>query len=323
MDNDFCNLLRKNTLGVDIESGEMFLKYKEKYAESPYFFTPEDIFRYNEQKYLIYNAQNFKFDPNLSSSSLSNLKLNNKYNNIDIIHEKATKNEYFTYKEFEDDLFKVFNTVLKTRCQSQTSINYLNSQVVQYLKNIKAKKYPSTFLSFKLQDLNNIFAQETAYKMNCTVWPVIPKSFRHYETIDSYEPVIGSLNVELDLKAYKFPKKCPENCACFNFETLGEFSLEFSTWVSTCPNRAEKIECDEKSHAGICKNMGIGLKQRKILGEDVEERLSWGIDIYTRKNIYWVLPDNKEEIDKKFDFIQNKLMKAINLQVKSYEIFII
>lgn len=313
MSNDFCNLLRKSTLGVDIESCELFQKFKEKYAESPYYFAPEDIFRYNEQKFLIYNAQNFKFDQNLAHSSV---KLNSKYNNIDSIHEKATKNVYFTYKEFEDDLFKMFNTVLKTRCQSQTTINYLNYQVVQYLKNIKIRKLPSTYLSLKLQDLSNIFSQETTYKMNCTTWPVIPKSFRHYETIESYEPVTDSLNVKSDLKAYKIPKKCPENCACFNFETLGEFSLEFSTWVSACPNRAEKIECDENSHPGICKNMGIGLKQRKILGEDVEERLSWGIDIYTRKNIYWVLPDNKEEIDNKFDFIQNKLMKAINLQVK-------
>ena len=130
MSNDGCNLLRRSTLGIDLESSEIFQKYKEKFSESPYFFDPEDIFRYNDQKYLIYNSQNFKFD---FSTNLPKIKTSSKYNNIDYIHEKAANNEYFTYNDFEDDLFKMFNTVLKTRCPSKVSLNYVNYQIVQYM----------------------------------------------------------------------------------------------------------------------------------------------------------------------------------------------
>lgn len=312
MSNDSCNLLRRSTLGIDVESSELFTKSTEKINHSQHYFDAEEIFHY------IYNQKTLVFDfsenKQHSNSNFSKLKIKERYNNIDYIHEKAASNEYFTYSKFEKDLFKMFNTVIKTRCLSKSACNYVNYQITQYLKLVKSKKLPSTYLVLKLQDLNNIFTQEAHYKIETSVWPIIPKSFRHYKTIESYEPVNPNQDVKADLKAYNFPTKCPDNCCCFSFETLGDFSYEQSTWISNCPNRKEKMECDENSHNGICKNMGIGRKQRKILGEDVEERLSWGIDIYTRKNIFWVLPDSRDEIDKKFDFIQNKLMKAINLQ---------
>jgi hypothetical protein len=37
----------------------------------------------------------------------------------------------------------------------------------------------------------------------------------------------------------------------------------------------------------------------------------WGIDIYTKKNIFLVLPENLPE-DDKMNWIESKLMKAIN-----------
>jgi hypothetical protein len=45
----------------------------------------------------------------------------------------------------------------------------------------------------------------------------------------------------------------------------------------------DKTECAEVSHEGECKNMIR--KTRKTVGKDVEETMSWGIDIYTWKNI--------------------------------------
>jgi hypothetical protein len=59
-------------------------------------------------------------------------------------------------------------------------------------------------------------------------------------------------------------------------------------------------------------------KTRKAVGKDVEETMSWGIDIYTRKNIIFVLPETVSE-DEKFHFIQHKLLKSVNLQVKKYK----
>ena len=311
---DRLDLLRKTSINTDFEKSESFLNYEDKYSDIHHNFKPEIFLKYNDfsQKYLIFSAPTFTFD---YSSTPEPIKVNPKYNNIDIIHDKATQNIYFSYKDFENDLFKMFNTVIHTRCASQASRNYITSLIEYYLKCLKSKKLPSTFFSVKMQDINNIVSQETSFKLNCSKWPVIPKSFRHYVTIDGYNGVDPNQKVKEDLKSYKKPVKCPEGCVCWGYETLGDFSYELSTWMSSCPNRREKIECDETSHAGVCKNMAIGMMKRKILGEDVEERLSWGIDIYTRKNIFFVLPENKEEIDAKFDFIQNKLMKAINLQV--------
>ena len=294
---DRLALLRKDSLAIDFENSEPYLKSQEKYSEIHYNFNPEFFLNYSDlsQKYLTFQTQEYRFE---YGSNPDPIKITTKYNNIDVIHDKATKNIYFSFKEFEKDLIKMFYTVMTNRCISKASSNYITSLIEYYLKCLKVKKYPTTFLSVKLQDINNIVSQETGFKLPCSNWPVIPKSFRHYVTIDEYTPVDPKQNVTNDLKSYKKPVKCPEGCACWNYETLGEFSYELCTWVSTCPNRAQQIECDSTSHPGCCKNMAIGSKQRKILGSDVEERLSWGIDIYTRKNIFLVLPENKDEVEK-------------------------
>lgn len=317
---DKFSLLRRSSIGQDFETSENFIKCQDKYSDIHYNFSPETFLCYNDlsQKYLIYNASpTFKFDFSLPPPPESKSFQNSKYNNIDIIHEKASKNLYFSFKKFEKDLFKMFSVILQTRCFSKSSRNYITSLLDYYLKCLKSKKLPSNFFTVKLQDIANIASQETNFKLQCSNWPVIPKSFRHYDNIESYMPIDDKQDVKTELTAYKKPTKCPEGCACWRYETLGEFSYEQSTWISSCPNRAQMIECDESSHKGFCKNMGIGLKQRKKLGDDVEETLSWGIDIYTRKNIFMVLSEDKEAIDAKFNFIQNKLMKAINLQVNN------
>ena len=92
------------------------------------------------------------------------------------------------------------------------------------------------------------------------------------------------------------------------------FSYESSTWVSRCKNRVNKIECDEKSHNGKeCKNMAIRKGQEKKLDIDVKETLCWGLDVYSRNIIAYVLDFNSNE--KNQDFVEKGLIKAINYQV--------
>lgn len=308
-------ILREKPTNTNFESSEPFLKFQEKLERQEIHcnFKPESFLSYNDpsQKYLIFNSSIYEFE---LFNKPSPPKISKRFTDIDFIHQRATKNMYFYFRDFEKDLFKVFSTLLQTRCSSPASKSYLATIIEQYLKIVKSKKIPSNFLTTKAHDLETIVYQECEYKLPCSNWPVIPKSFRHYQYIESYVPIDPKQDVLKDLKAYKPTIKCPENCGCWSFETLGDFSYELSTWVSTCPNRAQKIECDENSHEGVCKNMAIRLKNRKLLGKDVEERLSWGIDIYTRKNIFMVLPECKEEIETKYDFIQNKLIRAINFQ---------
>jgi hypothetical protein len=49
------------------------------------------------------------------------------------------------------------------------------------------------------------------------------------------------------------------------------------------------------------------------LKDDVEETLCWGLDLYTRKNVFYILPEDCTD-EERNDFISNSLMKAINLQ---------
>jgi len=75
------------------------------------------------------------------------------------------------------------------------------------------------------------------------------------------------------------------------------------------------MECKNiEGHYNNCKNCQISKKERKKLDIDVKETISWGIDIYTRKNIFFVLPKKLSQ-QEKLSFIQLALMKAINLQV--------
>ncbi len=51
-----------------------------------------------------------------------------------------------------------------------------------------------------------------------------------------------------------------------------------------------------------------------MLNTDVEETICWGIDLYTRSNIYFSLPNTKQEPSEadKQHFISMSLLKAAN-----------
>lgn len=71
---------------------------------------------------------------------------------------------------------------------------------------------------------------------------------------------------------------------------MGYFSYAQIAWESMCPNRRNRVECLE--HEGTnyrCHNQAIQHKEYMKIGidcADVEETMCWGIDSYTRKNIY-------------------------------------
>jgi hypothetical protein len=54
----------------------------------------------------------------------------------------------------------------------------------------------------------------------------------------------------------------------------------------------------------------MSLKQSLKLGEDVEERIAWGIDLCTALNLLSVLPTDIPT-QSKSDFIEQKLLFAI------------
>lgn len=161
-------------------------------------------------------------------------------------------------------------------------------------------------------------------KMECEKWPFIPQSFRYYQLVSEYLPIQNTyenkIYFEEQLTAFYEPVDCGSECCCWDIMKLGSFKYENMTWESDCPNRKLRIECNHKGK--FCSNMGISSKKAKKLGEEVEETLCWGIDVYTRENIFYMLPLSDSELDK-LNFVQHKLIKAMNFQVYYYKYYII
>lgn len=74
---------------------------------------------------------------------------------------------------------------------------------------------------------------------------------------------------------------------------------------SECNCFKNRVECGETCGCSPenCSNRQMSLKQSLKLGEDVEERTAWGIDVCTAFNIHDVLPINIPHL-KKSEFIE-------------------
>lgn len=71
------------------------------------------------------------------------------------------------------------------------------------------------------------------------------------------------------------------------------FSFETMCFQSCCPCLARNTECDDacgcrppsEQLPGGCLNRAVGSRNALVLGRDVAEVDTWGMDCYTRKNI--------------------------------------
>ena len=59
--------------------------------------------------------------------------------------------------------------------------------------------------------------------------------------------------------------------------------------------------------------MSLYKKDYKIIDIDVEERYSWGIDLFTYRNLLYIFPENFDSDSQYYkDFIEKTLILAIN-----------
>lgn len=81
---------------------------------------------------------------------------------------------------------------------------------------------------------------------------------------------------------------------------------------SKCACWREKLECGTLCSCDpeICNNRQMSLNQQLVLGEDVEERTAWGIDLSTAINLLAIMPRDMPMMQQS-EFIENKLMFAI------------
>ncbi|EGR30374.1 SET domain protein, partial [Ichthyophthirius multifiliis] len=230
--------------------------------------------------------------------------------NIEQIRERAINNIYFQFDQLEKDFHKLFLHTILNRCRTIQSINYMLSLINDFYILVQRKQIKTKLTLVKNQDLERLFKTELDKKYQVQSWPFIPQFHRKYQGIYNYfpEPEKDNEQIQNILLSEKKNTICSDNCACMSLETLGDFSLENATWNSECPNRKERMECLHHE----CKNAQGRLKLQKIIDQDVQETLCWGIDLYTKKNLHYILHENECDI-KKHNFIQRSLLKAANL----------
>ena len=118
-----------------------------------------------------------------------------------------------------------------------------------------------------------------------------------------------------DIMITKINPECDGTC-CKEINQLGPFNLDNSRWNCSCKDRSKNIECDpNKCKCSIekCKNLSLYKREYKQINIDVEERYSWGIDLYTYRNLLYIFPENFD-IDNQYykDFIEKTLILVIN-----------
>ncbi|MCQ2818069.1 MAG: SET domain-containing protein-lysine N-methyltransferase, partial [archaeon] len=142
---------------------------------------------------------------------------------------------------------------------------------------------------------------------------------KEYITLEEYEHI--NIDDTKDKIETSFTMDCSTTCCCCNdIKKLGPLDLSTTQWNSECPARKHRIECTEncKCDLNTCKNCPIRKKEYKELGKDVEERYSWGIDLFTYRNILTLCPNNFE--DENFDgnntslkdFVEKSLVIALS-----------
>ena len=82
-----------------------------------------------------------------------------------------------------------------------------------------------------------------------------------------------------------------------------------------CECAKEKVECDDSCGCDPekCYNRQMSLKQSLRFGIDVEEKVSWGMDICTQVNFLTIMPRNIP-FNIQSVFVEKKLIYAIQQQ---------
>ena len=104
---------------------------------------------------------------------------------------------------------------------------------------------------------------------------------------------------------------CTGEC-CLKIEDLGPFKIGLDVWETKCACRGVRVECSDQCGCDPkqCQNRQMSLKQGLVLGEDIIEKISWGIDMCTAVNLLNLLPNNLSG-PAKSDFIEKKVVFAI------------
>jgi hypothetical protein len=167
---------------------------------------------------------------------------------------------------------------------------------------IKAKHYPRSHLQ------NRVYYEVSEYNVSSAVLKSI-NSCKNAESIKDKYCINKMLNSGLRPNC-----KGPQcDCCTKSLTSFCDFKPNQSNWISGCSDKERKIECDDSCGCTTdCNNSFLRNKKYQELEEGVSLRQCWGIDFYSRKNIYHLLT-NELNIEQK-RLIIDDLVRNLNFQ---------
>ena len=224
----------------------------------------------------------------------------NDTNNTEILKFKAENNYYLCLNSFHEDLLHIILVQIDFYCSKAKNEN-IKKSITNYLYNFFFNLFYLVQEIFQFncyrkifdKDINSIIKENNLPKRaENSNYKNIPVG-KEYQTIDEYKHIFPEITNKL-VKTSISPK-CEGTC-CADITKLGPLNLEKGNWNGTCLDRSNNIECgDECACQETCKNQSFRKKDYLKLGEDVIQKYSWGIDLFTFRNLMEFLPSNFED----------------------------
>ena len=240
----------------------------------------------------------------------NSININNKVDNNSMIIEDEKKNDINgTKNNQEDSKYDIdgFIIPIQNYKYKDLYIIYLNTIYIRLIQLIQELNFDDLFENdVKLMISNNKLPKSN---MSISSLPIR----KEFEIISDYHHIKPEETEKILITP--ITPSCEGEC-CDEINKLGPFNLDNSRWNCSCKDRSNNIECDPnicKCDINKCKNLSLYKKEYKRINIDVEERYSWGIDLYTYRNLLYIFPENFDSDSQYYkDFIEKTLILAIN-----------
>ena len=239
-----------------------------------------------------------KIDDNKNNNSMiieEDIKINDNNSNS---NSNKEENKY----DFDGFIIPIQNYKYK-----DLYIIYLNTIYIRLIQLIQQLNFDELFeADVKIMISNNKLPKSN---MSISSLPI----HKEFEIISDYHHIKPEETEKILLT--QITPSCGGGC-CNEINQLGPFNLDNSKWKCLCKDRSNNIECDPnicKCEINKCKNLSLYKKEYKTIDIDVEERYSWGIDLFTYRNLLYIFPENFDADSQYYkDFIEKTLILAIN-----------
>ena len=229
-----------------------------------------------------------------------------------IIEGEQTSIEYnntINNKDREDNKYNIQGYIIPIQNYKYKDlyIIYLNTIYIRLVQLIQQLNFDELFA----EDVSVMINNNKLPKSNISISSLPIR--KEFETISDYNHIKPEETEKILITSIS--PSCEGEC-CYEINKLGPFNLDNSRWDCSCKDRANNIECDPdicRCDKNKCKNLSLYNKEYKEINKDVEERYSWGIDLYTYRNLLYILPENFDTDSQYYkDFIEKTLILVIN-----------